>query len=116
MWKGNKPWWKRLATGILVIALVVTFSLSGWISVKARGVSRPNLNTTSLYMYAGQNEKLAVNNTRARAKWSSSNTKVAQVSPRGMVRAVRTGRCLISAKVKGKTLKCRVQVVTKQRY
>ena len=111
MWKGNKTWWEQLATGILIIALAVTFSLSGWI-----GVSRPNLNTTSLYMYAGQNEKLAVNNTRARAKWSSSNTKVAQVSPRGMVRAVRTGRCLISAKVKGKTLKCRVQVVTKQRY
>ena len=102
MWKGNKTWWEQLATGILIIALAVTFSLSGWIGVKARGASRPNLNTTSLYMYAGQNEKLAVNNT--------------QVSPRGMVRAVRTGRCLISAKVKGKTLKCRVQVVTKQRY
>ena len=116
MWKGNKTWWEQLATGILIIALAVTFSLSGWIGVKARGVSRPNLNTTSLYMYAGQNEKLAVNNTRARAKWTSSNTKVAQVSPRGMVRVVRTGRCLISAKVKGKTLKCRVQVVTKQRY
>ena len=116
MRKGNKTWWEQLATGILIIALAVTFSLSGWIGVKARGASRPNLNTTSLYMYAGQNEKLAVNNTRARAKWSSSNTKVAQVNPRGMVRAVRTGRCLISAKVKGKTLKCRVQVVTKQRY
>ena len=64
MWKGNKTWWEQLATGILVIALVVTVSLSGWIGVKARGVSRPNLNTTRLYMYAGQNEKLAVNNTR----------------------------------------------------
>lgn len=43
MWKGNKTWWEQLATGILVIALVVTVSLSGWIGVKARGVSRPNL-------------------------------------------------------------------------
>ena len=51
MWKGNKTWWEQLATGILIIALAVTFSLSGWIGVKARGVSRPNLNTTSLYMY-----------------------------------------------------------------
>ena len=58
MWKGNKTWWEQLATGILIIALAVTFSLSGWIGVKARGASRPNLNTTSLYMYAGQNEKL----------------------------------------------------------
>ena len=50
MWKGNKTWWEQLAAGILIIALAVTFSLSGWIGVKARGVSRPNRNTTSLYM------------------------------------------------------------------
>lgn len=37
MRKGNKTWWEQLATGILIIALVVTFSLSGWIGVKARG-------------------------------------------------------------------------------
>lgn len=116
MWKGNKTWWKQVMLDILVIVVAVTFSLSGWIGVRAKGTSRPNLNTTSMFMYTGQAMKLTVKNTKAKARWSTSNKKVASVSTKGLVRAVKSGRCIISAKVKGKTLKCRVEVVTKQKY
>lgn len=43
-------------------------------------------------------------------KWSSSNKKVASVSKTGEVKGRKAGKAVIKAKVKGKTLKCKVTV------
>ena len=43
-------------------------------------------------------------------KWSSSNKKIASVSKTGEVKGRKAGKVVIKAKVKGKTLKCKVTV------
>ena len=43
-------------------------------------------------------------------KWSSSNKKIATVSKTGEVKGRKAGKVVIKAKVKGKTLKCKVTV------
>lgn len=46
----------------------------------------------------------------AKVKWSSSNTKVATVSSRGLVTGKGNGTVYITAKIHGKTAKCKVTV------
>ena len=107
--------WKRLSAGLLVIAMAVTLAFGGW-SGEAKAAVKPKLSKTSVAMYPGQSTKLKVKNTSAKIKWSSSNKKIAKVSSKGTVKAVKLGKCTITAKVKGKKLKCKVAVVTKENY
>ena len=107
--------WKRLSAGLLVIAMAVTLAFGGW-SGEAKAAAKPKLSKTSVAMYVGQSTKLKVKNTSAKVKWSSSNKKIAKVSSKGTVKAVKLGKCTIIAKVKGKKLKCKVAVVTKENY
>ena len=107
--------WKRLSAGLLVIAMAVTLAFGGW-SGEAKAAVKPKLSKTSAAMYPGQSTKLKVKNTSAKVKWSSSNKKIAKVSSKGTVKAVKLGKCTITAKVKGKKLKCKVAVVTKENY
>ena len=107
--------WKRLSAGLLVIAMAVTLAFGGW-SGEAKAAAKPKLSKTSVAMYVGQSTKLKVKNTSAKVKWSSSNKKIAKVSSKGTVKAVKLGKCTITAKVKGKKLKCKVAVVTKENY
>lgn len=107
--------WKRLSAGLLVIAMAVTLAFGGW-SGEAKAAVKPKLSKTSAAMYPGQSTKLKVKNTSAKIKWSSSNKKIAKVSSKGIVKAVKLGKCTITAKVKGKKLKCKVAVVTKENY
>ena len=107
--------WKRLSAGLLVIAMAVTLAFGGW-SGEAKAAVKPKLSKTSAAMYPGQSTKLKVKNTSAKIKWSSSNKKIAKVSSKGTVKAVKLGKCTITAKVKGKKLKCKVAVVTKENY
>ena len=107
--------WKRLSAGLLVIAMAVTLAFGGW-SGEAKAAVKPKLSKTSAAMYPGQSTKLKVKNTSAKVKWFSSNKKIAKVSSKGTVKAVKLGKCTITAKVKGKKLKCKVAVVTKENY
>ncbi|MCI1654666.1 MAG: Ig-like domain-containing protein [Lachnospiraceae bacterium] len=51
----------------------------------------------------------------AKVKWSSSSKKVATVSKKGKVKALRYGRATIRAKYKGKTYKAQIIVVSKKK-
>jgi uncharacterized protein YjdB len=68
------------------------------------------LNATSKTIYKGKSATLKVSGTKKKVKWSSSNKKVATVSSKGKVTAQKKGICYISAKVVGKTLKCKITV------
>lgn len=43
-------------------------------------------------------------------KWSSNKKKVAKVNKNGKITGVKAGKATITAKVDGKTLKCKVTV------
>ena len=71
-----------------------------------------SLNRTSFTLTVGQSKKLTVTNAK-NVKWISSNKAVAAVTKNGTVKAKRAGRATITAKVSGKSLKCRIVVKKK---
>ena len=71
------------------------------------------LNKKKLTLRVGKTYKLKVKGTSKTVKWSSSNKKIAKVSSSGLVKAKKVGKATITAKVAGKTLKCKVTVKKK---
>lgn len=66
--------------------------------------------TKSLTLKNIRSYKLKVRNTKKKVKWRSSNKKVATVTSKGLVKAVKNGKCYIYAKVSRRTYKCKVTV------
>ena len=79
-------------------------------SMPVMAAKKPVLNKTQLNLYIGSSQMLAVRNTKAKVRWSSSNSSVASVNSRGKVIAKRAGTSIITASVSGKKLRCRVAV------
>lgn len=77
-------------------------------------VKGPELSAKKKTLIVKQTHKLTVNGTTKKVKWSSSNKNVATVSSSGKVTAKKAGTATISAKVNGKTLKCKVTVKKNQ--
>lgn len=72
-----------------------------------------SLNKSAVEMEIDSSVKLKVKGIKADVKWSSNNKNVAVVDTYGRVTAREAGEAVISAKVYGKTLKCRVKVIEK---
>jgi hypothetical protein len=68
------------------------------------------LNATSKTIYVKKSFTLKVSGTKKKATYKSSNKKVATVSSKGVVKAVKKGTSTITVKVNGKTLKCKITV------
>ncbi len=79
-------------------------------SVSAEVASVPKLNQTSATIIVGKKLTLKVSNTKKKVTWSSSNKKIATVTTKGVVTAVKAGKANITAKVSGKKLVCKVTV------
>lgn len=72
--------------------------------------SKAKLNKTSISVAVGKSETLKVSGNIGKVTWSSSDKSVATVSSKGTVKGVKAGTCTITAKVDGKSLKCKVTV------
>ena len=70
------------------------------------------LNLKSVTLVEGGKEKLKVKNVSGTVKWSSRNSKIATVSSSGKVKGVNIGSTKIDAVIYGKTLTCKVKVVS----
>ena len=68
------------------------------------------LNKTSVELTAGEITKLKVKKTKGKVKWTSTNKAVAAVNDDGKVTGKKKGKTVITAKIYGKTLRCRVKV------
>lgn len=73
-------------------------------------VKKPSLNTKSATLYKNKYKKLTVKNCKLKVKWSSSDKKVATINSNGFIKAVGTGKAVITAKFKGYKLKCKITV------
>lgn len=69
-----------------------------------------DINKTTLRLKVGRSSKLKINGAVTHINWKSSNCKVAVVSFQGNVKAIGKGSTVITARVKGKILKCKVRV------
>ncbi len=101
---------KRSAKTILMLMIWImsfAFICFGDVSVVQ---AKARLNYSWITMTEGYSIKLKVAGTKKKAKWSSTNKKVAKVSNKGVVYGKKAGKATVTAKVGGKKLKCSVKV------
>ena len=115
---------KRIAI-LLALAMFITVvmpccpyeaadpSLSSSLFTTKAEAATIKLNLTGTVIPAGMYKKLSVSGTTKKVSWSSSNKTIAAVSSSGVVTARKTGTAIITAKVTGKTLRCRVTVINR---
>lgn len=100
-----------------VLAFVMMLSILPATQVNA--ATKPKLSKTKITMTVGQSKKLKVkgiSKKRAkRIKWKSSKKKVVTVTKTGKIKARKTGKATITAKVGKKKLKCKVTVKKKSK-
>lgn len=96
------------------IAILVLFVLALTLAmpVPAQAASKPKLNKTKITVnvYGKKTYQLKVKGTSKKVTWKSSNKKVATVSKNGKVTGKKKGTAVITAKVSGKSYKCKVTV------
>lgn len=96
----------------VILAVILTLSLTSGISVEAAKVAK--LNRKKITVRVGKTFKLKVKNNKKKVRWKTSNKKIATVSKRGQVKGKKPGKAIITAKVGKKRLKCRVVVKRKK--
>lgn len=73
-------------------------------------VVNPRLNKKKITVYNSRSFRLKVTGGKGRVRWKSGNKKVATVSKKGTVTALKGGTCTVTAVRNGITLKCKVTV------
>lgn len=73
-------------------------------------VVNPRLNKKKITVYNSRSFRLKVTGGKGRIRWKSGNKKVATVSKKGTVTAIKGGTCTVTAVRNGITLKCKVTV------
>lgn len=107
---------KRSVISILSIAITLCLLFSLLFPGKAvNAAPRMRLNKTAVTLIQGKTVKLRVIGTKRKVTRKSSNKKIAKVNKKGVVKALSPGKCTITAKVRGKKLKCKVTVDTVER-
>lgn len=96
----------KLSLVVFLLVAMVVGVIPGY-QVEAATVK---LNKSSLNMKVGSTYKLKLKNNKKKVMWSSSKKKVASVSATGKVKAKKTGKATIIAKVGNKQYKCKVTV------
>lgn len=99
---------KRIRWNIGVITIMLMCLVFGADHIYA--ASSVSLNKKSITMVVKDTYTLKVKGTSSKAKWSSSNKKVATVNSTGKVTAKKNGKTVITAKVNGRKYKCNVTV------
>lgn len=88
---------------ILLVTTIVTPNVQAAVKI----------NKSTANIYVGETLTLKVSGTSSKPTWSTSNKKVATVSSYGKVSAKSEGIATIKAKVKNKTLTCKITVKKK---
>ena len=73
-------------------------------------VKNPKLNSSKAVIYLKNSKKLKVIGKIGKATFKSSNKKIATVNAKGIIKAKKPGKCTITVKSNGITLKCKVIV------
>jgi len=93
---------------------IITAKVSGMTLKCKVTVKGPELSVKKKTLIAKQTYKLNVKGATKKVKWTSSNKSVATVSSSGKITAKKAGTATITAKVNGKSLKCKVTVKKNQ--
>lgn len=72
------------------------------------------LNRTSIKLKPGNSTRLKLKKYTGKVKWKSVNRKIAKVSAKGLVKAVKSGKTSVYASIGKKKYKCKVHVIDKK--
>lgn len=105
---------KRMIVALMVVLTITTVipmypSMEG---TTVQAATKVKLNKSSTYVIKGSTVKLYMKGTSRKVQWKSSNKKIATVSSKGVVKGVKKGSTTITAKVNGRSYKCKVTVET----
>ena len=89
----------------------INFVINGKTFTVSVSLTKVKLQTTSLLLATKTTKQLNVTNVKTGIKWKSTNSKVATVSPKGLIRAKNTGNTVITATIGNIKLGCVVSVV-----
>ncbi len=95
---------KRIFSTFLMMLCVCMFSVSAF-------AASPKINKQKAAVLVGKTITLKISNAgKNKIAWKSSNPKIAAVNRKGLVKGLRAGKAVISARVGKKTLKCNITV------
>lgn len=106
---------RKIVSFMLMLALSFTL-ISMFALTEANAASKTHLKKASIVMTTGatyQQKLLTANNkiiSASKVKWSSNNNKIAKISKKGKVTAIKEGTATLKAKYKGKTYNFKVKV------
>ena len=116
--KRNNNIFSIMKISVLLLILLISVVTSNQVTYAKS--KKPSLNYSSVTLFydsvhkifSPSNNKLylRIANGTEKAKWSTSNEKVATVSDHGTVTAISAGKATISCKIGKNTLKCKVTV------
>lgn len=105
--KSMKKIFRKVLFGMVLCAVC----FAGFCGTQAQAALK--LNKKSAAITVGKTVKLKVKGTSKKVKWTSSNKAVCTVNKKGLVKGKKAGSAVIRAKVKKRTLKCKVTVKAK---
>lgn len=100
-----KDVWKGLRSCLVIVML-----LAG-LAVRPNEAKAAGLNYSKMTLMIGQTVDLKTEGISGKVKWSSTNSKVAQVTAKGQVKARQSGSATIKAAVGKKNYSCKIKVV-----
>ncbi|MDO5409283.1 MAG: NlpC/P60 family protein, partial [Lachnospiraceae bacterium] len=106
---------KKFAATLALLVLIIFAGVFGTNSMNASAASN-SLSATYKYLYVGQTYKPTVKGSHSSVKWSVGNSNIASVTSSGKVTAKNIGRTNVYAKVNGKKLTLKVEIVSKTAY
>jgi hypothetical protein len=92
----------------LLLTLSLIFSLAG--PAQTVSAATVKLNKSKISISVGESVSLKLLGTSNAPKWTSSNKKIATVSSKGLVKAVKEGSANVTATSNGKKYVCKVNV------
>lgn len=104
---------KQKRISILLLVGVLFMAVLGN-AVSTQAAAKVKLNRKKVTITVGKSVTLKVKNTKKKAKWSTSNKKVATVNKKGKVTGKKAGKATITAKVGKQKYKCKVTVKKQQ--
>ncbi len=97
-------------TVAMITAVVPSFNNDFSMINEVEAKTKIKLNKTKITLVKGKSTTLKVIGTKKKAKWSTSNKKIAIVNSKGKVTAKKKGTVTITAKIGSKKYKCKIIV------
>lgn len=107
--RNNKKFPQNILS-LLCSLILIMITISRPSSVHATTIK---LNKTTATIQVGKKTTLSVKGTSKKVTWSSKNRAIASINTKGVVTGKKKGTTYISAKVAGKTLRCKIIVKPK---